>query len=276
MQKTSINRLSNPRKNSAIELVQWPSHAATIDKALAKNVLAIQTTREAPSDSPRGAHNDQTSPYQHFNLGLHVGDCSKQVEKNRQLLQALLPEKTKIQWLEQVHGNDVIDVIQVSKKAIVADAAVTTEKNICLAIMTADCLPILLASKNGDEIAAIHGGWRSLAANIVINTLNKMQTPAADIYAWLGPCISQRAFEVGSEVKATFVQQNPSFNSAFILKPDGKYLANLHTIAALQLEGVGINKFSSLPECTYFNNDKYYSYRKNAIAGRMASLICRV
>ena len=274
MAKTSINRSSNIRKNSAIEFVQWPSHPdlPELDKALAKNIFAIQTTRITPHDSPK----DQTSPYQSFNLGLHVGDCSKQVEKNRQLLQELLPEKTKIQWLEQVHGNDVIEVFQVSKKAIVADAAVTTEKNICLAIMTADCLPILLVSKNGDEIAAIHGGWRSLAANIITNTLNKMQTPAADIYAWLGPCISQRAFEVGSEVKAAFVQQSPSFNAAFDLKSNGKYLADLHTIAALQLEGVGINQISTLPECTYSNIDKYYSYRKNAITGRMASLICRL
>ena len=151
--------------------------------------------------------------------------------------------------------------------------------------MTADCLPILLVSKSGDEIAAIHGGWRPLAANIITKTLEKMKTPTADIYAWLGPCISKNAFEVGSEVKAAFVEQNEQneyinecFEAAYTKKFNGnpldKYLADLHKIAKLQLENLGINQISTLPECTYANTDKYYSYRKKAITGRMATLIC--
>lgn len=270
MPKTSIKRLYPITTNSAIEFVQWPVHASIPEKNIAEKVLAIQTTRVAPDNSS----GDHTSPYQNFNLGLHVGDCAQRVEKNRQSLQKLLPESAKIQWLEQVHGNEVAQIIQVSEKAIVADAAVTNKKNICLAIMTADCLPILLVSKSGDEIAAIHGGWRSLAANIIINTLSKMKTPAADIYAWLGPCISNNAFEVGSDVKAAFVQQAEYFNLAFTAKANGKYLANLHKIAKSQLESAGIDQISTLSECTYLNTTKYYSYRKNAITGRMATLIC--
>jgi len=270
MLKTSTSHSSDIKKSSAIELVRWPLHSAISEKEMAEKVLAIQTTRV----SPNNPLSEQTSLYQSFNLGLHVGDCEKLVKSNRQSLQRLLPESAKIQWFEQVHGNAVAQVSQVYKKAIVADAAVTNKKNICLAIMTADCLPILLVSKLGDEIAAIHGGWRPLAANIIINTLEKMKTPAVDIYAWLGPCISKKAFEVGEEVKIAFVQQDERFNSAFTVKENGKYLADLHKIATLQLEELGINQISTLPECTHSNTDKYYSYRKNATTGRMATLIC--
>lgn len=268
--KKNINRSNDTVKNSAIELVQWPLLSTRSKNDIAEKVLAIQTTRVAPNDS----FNDQASPYQSFNLGLHVGDSTKQVEKNRQSLQCFLPPSAKIQWLEQVHGNAVVEVSQVTEQTLVADAVVTREKNTCLAIMTADCLPILLVSKDGDEIAAIHGGWRPLSANIITHTLDKMKTPTADIYAWLGPCILQNAFEVGSEVKAAFVHQSDSFNSAFTTKSDGKYLADLHKIAMLQLKNLGVNQISVLPECTYSNSDKYYSYRKNAITGRMATLVC--
>lgn len=269
MAKTSINRLKRST-SSAIELVQWPTLYTAPKKTLTDKVLALQTTRAAVNEP----FAEYTSPYQDFNLGLHVGDCSKQVQKNRQSLQHLLPNNTKIQWLEQVHGNGVAEVSQVSEQAITADAAVTDKNNICLAIMTADCLPILLVSKTGDEIAAIHGGWRPLSANIITNTLDKMNTPSAELYAWLGPCISKNVFEVGSEVKNQFVQQNDFFNSAFALQENGKYLADLHKIATLQLESLGITQISALSECTYSNTDKYYSYRKNTTTGRMATLIC--
>jgi len=266
----SINCANNTITNSAIEFVQWRPHSSIFDKNIDEKVLAIQTTRVAPNDF----FDDQTSPYQGFNLGMHVGDCAKQVENNRNYLQKLLPKNCKIQWLEQVHGNEVAKISKVSMLPIIADAAFTSEKNTCLAIMTADCLPILLVSKSGDEIAAIHGGWRPLAANIITNTLEKMKTPAADVYAWLGPCISKDVFEVGSEVKAIFVRTNDCFNLAFTEKTNGKYLADLHKIAKFQLENLGINQISTLPECTYSNTNKYYSYRKSAITGRMATLIC--
>ncbi|MBL4940414.1 MAG: peptidoglycan editing factor PgeF [Colwellia sp.] len=271
MAKTSIKPTHSTKTNSAIELVQWPAPLAEANKKHADKVLAVQTTRLTPDKLLE----NKSSAYQGFNLGLHVGDCAKQVEHNRQYLHNFLPPNAKIQWLEQVHGNEVAEITQVFKQAIIADAAVTRKKNTCLAIMTADCLPILLASKAGDEIAAIHGGWRPLAANIIANTLDKMKTPAADLYAWLGPCISKNAFEVGDEVKASFMQQGEHFNSAFVAKKNnGKYWADLHRIAALQLASLGINYINTLPECTYANTGKYYSYRKNTITGRMATLIC--
>ena len=232
-------------------------------------MLAIQTTRISPNNTSGENH----SAYKNFNLGLHVGDCAKQVEHNRQYLQESLPQDTRIQWLEQVHGNTVVGISGVTKNTIFADAMITREKNIALAIMTADCLPILLISNQGDEIAAIHGGWRPLAANIITNTLNKMHTAADEIYAWLGPCIGKEAFEVGSEVQKVFVEQENLFSQAFIKQENDKYLANLHKIATIQLNGLGIKQISTLPECTYSKPEKYYSYRKNATTGRMATVI---
>jgi len=140
--------------------------------------------------------------------------------------------------------------------------------------MTADCLPILLSSKQGDEIAAIHGGWRSLATNIVNNTIQEMQTDASELCAWLGPCIGKDVFEVGEDVRKAFVDQNALFSQAFFKHTLGKYLADLHCIAKIQLTLLGVKSISALSECTFSNTDKYYSYRKNSITGRMASLIC--
>lgn len=232
-------------------------------------VLAIQTTRVSPND----INSNENFPYENFNLGLHVGDCANKVKHNRRCLQKLFPSKTRIQWLEQVHGNTVAEISRVSKETIIADAMVTREKNIALAIMTADCLPILLMSKNGDEIAAIHGGWRSLVAQIIANTIKIMHTDADDIYAWLGPCIGKEAFEVGGEVEKIFVAQKSTFSQAFIKQDNGKYIASLHKIATLQLNDLGIKCISSLSECTYSQSEKYYSYRKNTITGRMAAVI---
>jgi YfiH family protein len=272
---STITYNSNSIKvSSAIELVHWPIHSS-VDEGIGQTTLnnkvfAAQTTRIIPSNTLRGS----SLPYQAFNLGLHVGDCPEQVNENRRYLQSLLPVNAKIQWLNQVHGNNVVAISTHSAEPLTADAVITREKNICLAIMTADCLPILLVSKSGDEVAAIHGGWRPLSANIVQNTMAKMKTPAEDIVAWLGPCISKDAFEVGCEVKAIFVEQCDSFNSAFIEMSEDKYLADLHKIAEIQLNALGVKQISGLPECTYSNTDKYYSYRKNAVTGRMATLIC--
>lgn len=260
------------RANSAIEFAQWSVHSQSESADLDDKVLALQTTRLSPNNNT-GESSENNTAYENFNLGLHVGDCAKQVEQNRQCLQKLLPSKTTIQWLEQVHGNTVAEISSVTKHAIIADAMVTREKNIALAIMTADCLPILLISKQGDEIAAIHGGWRPLAANIITNTVSKMHTATDEIHAWLGPCIGKDVFEVGVEVQAAFVEQDSVFSKTFLQQYNGKYLANLHQIATLQLNKLGIKQISALPECTYSQPEKYYSYRKNATTGRMATVI---
>jgi YfiH family protein len=260
------------RAISAIEIAQWPVNSKSEKAVLDDKVLALQTTRISPNENSCES-NENNSAYKNFNLGLHVGDCAKQVEHNRQSLQKLFPSKTNIQWLEQVHGNVVAEISNVTNKTIIADAMVTREKNIALAIMTADCLPILLISKQGDEIAAIHGGWRPLAVNIITNTINKMVTATDEIIAWLGPCIGKDAFEVGFEVQQAFVAQGNEFTQAFRKQNNGKYLADLHKIATIQLNQLGITKISTLSECTYSQPEKYYSYRKNSTTGRMATVI---
>jgi len=258
--------------NSAIEFVAFSQRKNTSPDSitLKGKVLALQTSRVSPIEKSA----DANSPYQGFNLGLHVGDAPELVNQNRQYLETLLPEQTKIQWLEQVHGNEVVNITQVSQQPITADAAITHKKGVCLAVMTADCLPILLSAKQGGEVAVIHGGWRPLAANIITNTLNKMNVPAAELLAWLGPCIGNTAFEVGEEVREVFVNQNPTLSQAFTAKGDGKFLADLAMIAQIQLEQLGVKQIKVQSECTFLNSDKYYSYRKNATTGRMASLIC--
>jgi len=258
--------------NSAIEFVAFsPINSSKLhDSCLDENVVAIQTSRLSPFNNNIVTN----SPYQGFNLGFHVGDLPEQVINNRQLLLKLLPANAKIQWLEQVHGSEVANITAVSSQLVRADAAFTKGKNICLAVMTADCLPILLTSKAGNEVAAIHGGWRPLAANIIANTIAKMDSDTSEILAWLGPCIGKAAFEVGTEVRDAFVNQHQQFTQAFTKHRADKYFANLQQIAQIQLAQLGVENINVLPECTFSNTDKYYSYRKDITTGRMASLIC--
>jgi len=281
--------------NATFELVKWPFNSS--DSPLDDKVFAIQTTRYSPQQA---FPSPEKSPFDCFNLGQHVGDIPEQVNQNRDILKQFINQQlstkqsraftkimgaVQIQWLEQVHGNDVVTVSTVNDKALIADACITRNKNIALAIMTADCLPILLSHKDGIEVAAIHGGWRPLALNIIANTIEKMHSEPDDITAWIGPSIGKRTFEVGSEVKDTFIKLDSTFKCAF-LKQDSskqenpkqgevKYLADLPMIARLQLNSLGITKISNLEECTYQNTNKYYSYRKDKITGRMASVICR-
>jgi len=287
MLKTNINKSSDLLSSSAIELLSWPACSEPIPKE--SQVIALQTTRFPPEinferkksayDLPEGKLlTGNNYSYCSFNLGLHVDDNAEAVVKNRKYLQQFIQKnltgKVGIQWLEQVHGNKVIEVTDFIKIPPIADASITREKNIALAIMTADCLPILLCDTNGTEIAAIHGGWRSLAANIIESTLAKMHSDEGDIQAWLGPCIGQTAFEVSEDVKLAFTQQNINFTKAFLSQGKGKYLADLHIVARQQLANLGITKIASLAECTYHRSDKYYSYRRESVTGRMASVIC--
>jgi len=260
---------------SHIHKVDWP----------VQKVLAFTTTRRLPQELHSVSIKPHFNSYDHFNLGEHVGDKPENVSKNRRLLLELLPSNSKIQWLDQVHGNKVVTVESHSTTPFVADAAITKQKNITLAIMTADCLPILLTATDGSEIAAIHCGWKPLAKDIIAKTVDKMQTSNENIVAWLGPCIGKLAFEVGEEVKIAFESQSEKFKSAFsVISPPSnvktpekvKYLADLAKIAKYQLKALGINNIHHLNHCTYSDEQQYYSYRRDHITGRMASFICRV
>jgi YfiH family protein len=264
-----------------LQCIKWPT----------ERVLAFATTRLIPSKDQlfkNSAHllsnSTNTEKFQAefdaFNLGDHVGDCPRIVARNRSLLLDYLPAMTKIQWLEQVHGNNVVVVEKHQNTPIVADAAITHSQHIALAIMTADCLPILLSNKDGSEIAAIHAGWRPLAANIIERTIRKMHSMADEIFVWMGPCIGPQAFEVGQEVKQAFCQMSVKFESAFEPvaflnngRAEVKFLANLQLIAELQLLALGVVNITKIADCTYKHNSKYYSYRRDGKTGRMASVI---
>lgn len=244
--------------NSAFDNVSLSSGAIT----------AFQTTRFAPNETK-----SISSIYGQFNLGLHVGDNECLVKENRASLLQYLPKNTEIQWLHQVHGNSVAIVDSCNAQPITADAAVTSTKNVALAIMTADCLPILIKNSKENEIAAIHGGWRPLCSNIIEHTLEAMKSPPEQLEVWLGPCIGAQQFEVGKEVKTAF--QTIGADLARYFKPSigNKYLANLPHIAKHLLKQAGVKKITINSSCTVLNKKRYYSYRSDKITGRMASII---
>ncbi|OUS30416.1 hypothetical protein A9Q98_05300 [Thalassotalea sp. 42_200_T64] len=243
---------------SAIAKVIWPAP---------NKVLAVTTTRQGGMS---------ISPYDSFNLGSHVDDSNQAVEQNRNILLTQLANASakKIQWLNQIHSSDVVNITRCSTEPVTADAAYTTQTNLPLAILTADCVPILLVNQQATEIAAIHGGWRPLAGNIIENTVAKFTTPRSQLMAWLGPCIGPNAFEVGIEVKQQFCQLDKQFAPAFRVAGQGKFLADLQSIARIQLQQLGITAISAMADCTYTNPETYFSYRRDGQTGRMASVIC--
>jgi YfiH family protein len=218
------------------------------------------------------------APFDSLNLGSHVGDDPAVVQKNRDALKALLPNEPV--WLNQVHGTHVIDADDVWSGTPSADAAVTTTPGRVLAIMTADCLPVLLASKDGKVLGVSHAGWRGLAAGVIEQTVAlmraKQNNPAqteGEILAYLGPAIGPHAFEVGSEVRDIFMAQNPASAACFEqLQEKGKYLADIYGLATLRLNALGIDCIKGGGQCTLQNSD-YFSYRRDQKTGRMGSFI---
>lgn len=249
--------------------VKWQAHP---------NVKAIYTTRyaiESPSQENRKVDSEQPSDYSDFNLALHVGDDPDRVLHNRGYLREALDLPTEPVWLEQVHSNKVIDLDSSTVSSPVsfeADGSYTRSSSKVCCVMTADCLPVLLSNLQGDWVSAVHAGWRGLASGIIENAVSQYPGKSSELIAWLGPAISQQRFEIGEEVKKIFVQQNDRFASAFKPVTEGKFLADLYQIATQILIDLGIKSVGG-NHCTYQETDKFYSYRRHAITGRMASLI---
>jgi YfiH family protein len=214
-------------------------------------------------------------PFDSLNLGLHVNDKAQHVIANRKRLTAYLPKPAV--WLNQVHSAEVVtvdnqfDVTQVLN----ADALFTRLSKQPLAIMTADCLPLLLTSNDGDEIAAVHGGWRGLEKGIIGNTVNCFAAQPNEINAWLGPAIGPSEFEVGKEVFQVFKKKHPLFIDAFSVHTNTTYLANIYQIARIQLRLLGITNITGGQYCTVLQSELFFSYRRDKQTGRMATLIWR-
>lgn len=217
------------------------------------------------------------SPFDSLNLGDHVNDVPKAVAQNRQLLKQALNLPNPPIYLTQTHSTKVLQLPCQTAQNLEADAVYTDQPNQVCLVMTADCLPALFCSADGTEIAAAHAGWRGLCDGVLEETVAKFRCRAEQIQVWLGPAIGPTAFQVGQEVIEQFCAVDPQANQAFIADPNasGKFLGNLYQIARQRLNALGIDKISGGDYCTYSDSERFFSFRRENMTGRMATLIWR-
>jgi len=213
-----------------------------------------------------------TGVFESLNLGAHVGDDAAAVVENRDRFVTMCGLPGEPDWLTQVHGT-AVNVSGETNDA--ADAAIARRPGTVVAVLTADCLPILLCAGSGEEVAAIHGGWRGLAAGVLNATLSRMATAPGALMAWLGPAISQSAFEVGDEVRQAFVGEDVAAGAYFEPNERSRWQADLYGLARLQLRAAGVGAVYGGEYCTYRDSSRFFSYRRDGECGRMASFICR-
>ena len=252
-------------------LPDWPDMPPTVG--------AMATTRNggfssAPYDDGKGGGG--------LNLGLHCGDDPAAVDKNRQRLQQSLPGRPA--WVSQVHGIAVADaaLVRPGQPVLVADASIATAPGVVSAVMTADCLPVLFADVDGKVVGAAHAGWRGLAGGVLGETAAAMRAAGAgDITAWMGPAIGPERFEVGADVVDIFIacargpREQEQVRGAFRACTDrpGKFLADIYALAICFLGRAGITRVSGGRYCTASQGDRFYSYRRDHVTGRQATLI---
>jgi YfiH family protein len=222
------------------------------------------------------------APFDTLNLGAHVGDDDECVEENRRRLRAALPEGCAPFWLTQVHGRDVVTAEAGDAGSCPrADASWTREPGVACAVLTADCLPILLTDRAGELVAAVHAGWRGLATGIVEAALDALPVEATRLLAWLGPAIGPSAFEVGEEVRDAFLYAATGasrLDAEQCFRPGldaGKWFADLHALARLRLNCAGVSRIAADERCTFSNPREFFSYRRDGPTGRMAYLVFR-
>ncbi len=230
----------------------WPAPA---------HVKALQTTRVGGASK---------APYDSLNLGDHVGDDPLKVAANRQLLSPYVP--TEPLWLNQVHGIAVVDAAKASCLPD-ADASFTRANNAVCATMTADCLPVLLCDEAGTVVSAVHAGWRGLCDGVIEAAIAAMQVQPQSLMAWLGPAIGPNAFEVGAKVRAAFMSHDKEADLAFRPIADDKWLGDIYLLARQRLHKLGIENVYGGGLCTYTDQTRFFSFRRDGATGRMASLI---
>lgn len=210
--------------------------------------------------------------YAGLNLAHHVGDDPAAVRENRDRLMRAAGVPVEPCWLEQVHGTHAIDADD-WQPGVEADAAFARYPDVVCAVLSADCLPVLLCARDGSAVAAIHAGWRGLAAGVIEAAANELGE--GGFIAWLGPAIGPQAFEVGAEVRDAFIATDAGAAAAFRPSPAGRWLADIYLLARRRLQIVGITEVYGGGECTYTDAARFYSYRRDGQTGRMASLIWR-
>jgi YfiH family protein len=233
---------------------QWPAP---------KHVRAIVTSRE-------GGHS--AAPFSGFNLGDRLGDDPAAVAANRALLMSILDLPAEPAWLCQVHGKSVVDAGRLTAR-VKADASYTDTPGVVCTVTTADCLPVLLCDRRESRVAVAHAGWRGLVAGVLEAVVDKLNVPAGQLYAWLGPAIGRHHFEVGEEVREAFIQRLRVNANGFAPSPSGRWLADLYHLARNHLHSAGVRNIYGGGFCTYSEADRFYSYRRDRTTGRMASLI---
>lgn len=209
--------------------------------------------------------------YAGLNLGAHVGDDPAHVAANRRLLGEALNLPAEPLWLHQVHGAGVIDADK--SASLTGDAAVTRRAGAVCAVMTADCLPILLCDRSGSCVAAVHAGWRGLAGGVVEAAVAALD--GTDLMAWLGPAIGPEAFEVGEDVRRVFCDRAGDCSSVFSRSGGERWRADLYEIARRVLRRAGVREVYGGGCCTHSDPERFYSYRRDGRTGRMATLIWR-
>jgi YfiH family protein len=207
-----------------------------------------------------------------FNLGPRTGDDPGAVTANRAYLRRLLPQEPK--WLSQQHATAVVEVDDIDGSPV-ADASIARRPGTVCAIMIADCVPVLFTDQSGTLVAAAHAGWRGLAGGVLENTVRRMGVSPGEVLACLGPGIGPQAFEVGPEVRDAFVARNALAASAFAPGRSDKWLADLYALTRLALARIGVTRVHGGGLCTASDPQRFYSYRRDRITGRMAALIWR-
>jgi len=231
------------------------------------SVRALSTTRHGGSSA---------APYASFNLSDYVGDAPDAVAHNRAQLHARVGLPSAPHWLRQVHGTRVLELDHSAVETAEppeADAAVTMRRGVVCAVQTADCLPILFCDTAGTRVGAVHAGWRGLANGVIEAALMRLDAPAVKIIAWLGPAIGPDAFEVGDDVRAAFVNDAPEASRCFRGHAPGKWHADLYALARLRLQRAGVTQVYGGGGCTFNDAQQFFSYRRDNVTGRMATLI---
>lgn len=236
-----------------IILPDWPAPAG---------VCAAQSTRTGGSSR---------APWHSLNLGTHVGDHIASVRTNRELLAACLNLPSEPVWLEQVHGIRVL-TLPAENDNVIADAVVSRTPGQVCAVMTADCLPVLFCDEAGTVVGAAHAGWRGLAAGVLEATLLEMNVAPESVMAWLGPAIGPHAFEVGDDVRDTFIAHSALAKDAFVAAGN-KWLADIYHLARLRLAAAGVHHIYGGEYCTLSDAERFFSYRRDGQTGRMATLV---
>ncbi len=216
-------------------------------------------------------------PYLSLNPAIHVNDLIERAIQNRKIISDMLNLPSEPVWLDQIHSNRIIKAEQTVMPQQ-ADASYSSDSGVVCTIMTADCLPLLICSKDGEKIAAIHAGWRGLLSDVITHSISELisQPPLTklnELLVWLGPAIGPNCFEIGIEVHEAFIDKSKIYEKAFKIQNNGKYLADIYQLARIELNALGITDIYGGTYCTMTEKERFFSYRRDNQTGRMATLI---